>query len=94
MSTTKKNELRDRMPQTAAVVAERRAEYGNAFVTQAVRDGMAGVPGAFYAFEAGLEAGTMCDAWREDVGQAVAAAAGLGGCAVVVMRKPVVGVAA
>lgn len=51
-------DLRTAMPATAKWVQERRQQFGAAHVNQCVREGLAGVPGRFYAIERGHTTGT------------------------------------
>ena len=51
-------DMRATMPQTAAWVTDKRAAWGVEHVGQCIRQGMAGVPGHFYAMEAGHVVGT------------------------------------
>lgn len=50
--------LRDKMPLTAVIVDDFRAEFGEREVNGEIRAGMAGVPGRFFASENGHEVGT------------------------------------
>lgn len=54
--------LRTAMPATAKWVQERRNEYGQAHVDRCIREGLGGVPGRFYAIEAGHITGTPFEA--------------------------------
>ncbi|MGE3346069.1 MAG: hypothetical protein AB7I35_01400 [Ramlibacter sp.] len=48
-----KVDLRQQMPETAAWVNERRAEWGADHVNSCIKRGLAGEPDQFYAVEAG-----------------------------------------
>ena len=54
--------LRTAMPATAKWVQGCRKEYGQAHVDRCIRDGLGGVPGRFYAIEAGHITGTPFEA--------------------------------
>jgi hypothetical protein len=54
--------LRTAMPATAKWVQERRNEFGQAHVDRCIREGLGGVPGRFYAIEAGHITGTPFEA--------------------------------
>lgn len=54
----KKLNLRQDMPETAAWVDKRRAEWGAQHVNDCIRRAMAGEPGFFYALERGNVLGT------------------------------------
>lgn len=56
-----KTDLRGVMPTLAGLVAEKRVQWGRAWVDDAVRRGMAGEVGWFYGFEAGRVVGTPCE---------------------------------
>jgi hypothetical protein len=51
-------DLRTAMPATAQWVQERRQALGEAHVNRCLREGLGGVPGRFYAIEAGFITGT------------------------------------
>lgn len=51
-------DLKTAMPKTAEWVARQRQAFGNAWVTEQIRQGMAGKPGHFYAIEGGHVLGT------------------------------------
>jgi hypothetical protein len=56
------------MPKTASWVAERRAEYGAAFVNDCLKRAVAGAPDLFYAIEGGTVLGTpFTDAYSPDM---------------------------
>jgi hypothetical protein len=50
------------MPATAKWVQERRNEFGQAHVDRCIRESLGGVPGRFYAIEAGHITGTPFEA--------------------------------
>lgn len=50
--------IREAMPTVARMVGDRRQTMGAAHVTECQRRGMAGEPGWFYAWEAGVAVGT------------------------------------
>jgi len=53
-----KLDLRTQMPLTAEWVEKKRLEWGKDHVNRCIRDALAGVPGRFYAIEAGHVLGT------------------------------------
>lgn len=53
--------VRAAMPRVQALVAERRKEFGDAWVTQCITRAMAGEPGWFFAKEGPLSFGTPWD---------------------------------
>ncbi len=61
-------DLRLAMPKTAEWVAIQRRTFGNAWVTEQIRRGMAGEPGHFYAIEGGYVVGAPVPAmvdWQQ-----------------------------
>lgn len=64
----KRPDLRDLMPETARWVAQQRARWGDAWVSEQIKLGMHGQPGHFYALEAGHVIGTPLSVladWQE-----------------------------
>lgn len=57
-AASKKVDLRKDMPETAAWVDQRRAEWGKQFVNDCIRRSLEGEAGLFYALEAGHVLGT------------------------------------
>lgn len=53
--------IREAMPGVQRIVAERRKEHGDAWVTQCVQRGLAGEPGWFFAREGAIAIGTPWD---------------------------------
>lgn len=49
--------LRSEMPTVAAWIDDLRGAFGKAGIDQRIKEGMNGVPGAFYAQENGIEVG-------------------------------------
>lgn len=79
--------LKELMPKVASMVAERRRDWGDAHVTDAVNRGMKGEANCFYAFEAGRIVGTP---FVGDVNfdHLAKVSAMLQGSAFMVMREP------
>lgn len=50
--------IREAMPGVQSVVADKRRELGDAWVTECIQRGMAGEPGWFFAREGGVAIGT------------------------------------
>lgn len=55
--------MREAMPKTAQMVADKRQAWGDAHVTQCLLRGMRGEPGWFFAREAAIAVGTP---WQDD----------------------------
>lgn len=87
MDKVKKQDLKHLMPGVARMVQERRAEWGDAHVTDCVNRGMRGEANQFYAFENGRIVGTAFDG-RADLDDIVKMGAMLQGAVFVVMRIP------
>lgn len=58
----KKLDLRQSMPETAAYVDKRRAEWGADYVNDRIKRSLKGEPNCFYAVEGGHVLGTPFDA--------------------------------
>jgi hypothetical protein len=57
--------IREAMPKVRGIVADKRKEHGDAFVTLCQQRGLAGEPGWFYAREGMLTVGTPWATTRE-----------------------------
>lgn len=82
-----KAKLKDLMPKVAQIVSERRKQWGDAHVTDAVTRGMAGERNCFYAFENGRIVGTAFDC-HADLEHLAKFGALFEGSAFVAMREP------
>lgn len=87
MTDQKKPTMKELMPKVAEMVAERRRDWGDAHVTDAVTRGMRGERNCFYAFENGRIVGTPFD-HRFDLDAIAKMGAMLEGAAFMVMRQP------
>lgn len=79
--------LKELMPKVASMVAERRRDWGDAHVTDAVNRGMKGEANCFYAFEGGRIVGTAFTG-GVDLDHLAKVGAMLAGSAYMVMREP------